>query len=37
LAVISAGAQSTVQLVLIAIVVIGNLVFWFSRGRGKAK
>jgi tetrahydromethanopterin S-methyltransferase subunit D len=37
LAVISAGAQSTAQLVLIGLIVLGNLVYWFSRGRGKAK
>jgi hypothetical protein len=37
LAVISAGAQSTAQLVLIGLIILGNLVYWFSRGRGKAK
>ena len=36
-AVISAGAQSTAQLVLIGLIVLGNLVYWFSRGRSKAK
>jgi hypothetical protein len=37
LAVISAGAQSTAQLVLIGLIVLVNLVYWFSRGRGKTK
>jgi hypothetical protein len=37
LAVISAGAQSTAHLVLIGVIVLGNLAFWFTRGRGKSK
>lgn len=37
LAVISAGAQSLAQLVLVGIILLGNLVYWVSRGRGKAK
>jgi hypothetical protein len=37
LAVISVGAQNAANLVFIALIVIGNLVFLFSRGRGKAK
>jgi len=37
LAVISVGAQSTASLVIIALIVLGNLVFLFSRDRGKAK
>ncbi len=37
LAMINAGAQSTAQLVLIGLIIAGNLVYWFSRGRGKAK
>ncbi|MEW5717049.1 MAG: zinc-ribbon domain-containing protein [Chloroflexota bacterium] len=37
LALISAGAQSTAQLVLIGLIIAGNIVYWFSRGRGEAK
>lgn len=36
-AVISVGAQNAANLVFIALIVMGNLVFLFSRGRGKAK
>jgi len=37
LAVISVGAQSTAQLVLIGVIIVGNLTYWLSRRRGKTK
>ncbi|MCI0476445.1 MAG: hypothetical protein L0Y55_09380, partial [Anaerolineales bacterium] len=37
LAVISAGAQSTAHLVLLGVIVLGNLMYWFARERGKPK
>jgi hypothetical protein len=37
LAVISVNAQSAAQLILVFIVILGNIVFWISRARGKAK
>jgi hypothetical protein len=37
LAVISVGAQSTANVALIALIVLGNLVYWFTRQRGEAK
>ncbi|MCX7838054.1 MAG: zinc-ribbon domain-containing protein [Anaerolineae bacterium] len=37
LATISVGAQNAANLVFIVLIVIGNLVFLFSRNRGKAK
>ncbi|MBM3128999.1 MAG: hypothetical protein FJ009_10320 [Chloroflexi bacterium] len=37
LAVISVGAQSTAHLVLLGVIALGNLMYWFARGRGKPK
>lgn len=37
LAVISIGAQNAANVVFIALIVIGNLIFLFSRGKGKTK
>ena len=37
LALTSVNAQSAAQVVLIAIIVLGNIVYWISRARGKAK
>lgn len=37
LAVISVGAQNAANIVFIALIVIGNLIFLFSRGKGKTK
>ncbi|MDE3088418.1 MAG: zinc-ribbon domain-containing protein [Chloroflexota bacterium] len=36
LAVISVNAQTAAQLALVFVILIGNLVFWISRARGKA-
>lgn len=37
LAVISVGAQSTANVVLIVLILLGNIVYWLTRERGKAK
>ena len=37
LAVISVNAQTAAQFVIVFFIVLGNIVFWISRARGKAK